>query len=216
MTSPQPGNAHLLLGATPVPLGAKQWADLRHADPADVCNGSRAVWNKEGFYSIRYLGNAFLIFPTDERVESPAGDQVVNHPEFRLLLLCYLLGARDIPPQSRWVSEKELTGGSLFFTGPHVLPTQTIARTFGTDTAKYLHIGKSLGGLELPGYGDAALVFELLPRIRCVCVLWAQDEEFTARASFLFDASVERHLALDVINLLVKFLVKKLVRAAAA
>ena len=200
----------------PVPLGVKQWDDLKRLHPSDVCRRSLAPWDGNGFYSLSFLGTVFRIYPEKEIVDSETGDLQAKNPEFKLLLLCYLLYAQDVPLQSRWVSEKELKGGSMFFTGTHSLPSESLIKLFGNDPDRFISAGKSIGGRQLPGYGDAALVFTMLPRVPCGCVLWAGDAEFPARVTFLFDASVEAHLPLDIINPLVRYLVKSLVLASAS
>ncbi len=76
-----------------------------------------------------------------------------------------------------------------------------------------MEIGTALGGTKVEEYGDIALEFMALPRIPVVCVLWAEDEEFPARVSFLFDPSIESFLPLDVILALVRSVVKRLLES---
>jgi hypothetical protein len=46
--------------------------------------------------------------------------------------------------------------------------------------------------------------------------LWERDEEFPARASFLFDATAGEHLMVDAILALSAIMAKRLVETAAA
>ena len=200
----------------PTPLGTKQWEDLCRADPLEVCRRALVTWNPEGFYAIPFLNSTYKVFPNRQTVESDTSDPLTKNPEFCLVLTCYLLLSQDVPEQSRWVSEKELREGSLFFTGPHALPAIALVKQFGNDPAAFLAAGRKIGGIELPSYGDTAVVFQVLPRISCACVLWSGDDEFPARASFLFDPSADIHLSLDIITAMVRYLVKGLVKAALA
>jgi len=43
------------------------------------------------------------------------------------------------------------------------------------------------------------LKFQALPRIPVLSILWAADDEFPATVHFLFDPTIEYHLALDTI-----------------
>ena len=55
-----------------------------------------------------------------------------------------------------------------------------------------------LGGKTL-AFGDASFSFEALPRIPLACVLFAADEEFPARVTFLFDSTIQFQLPMEII-----------------
>jgi hypothetical protein len=201
----------------PAPLGEKQWKDLQDLEPHKVCR--RAVVNfdrEQDCYTITFIGREYCFFVNEKRVEGPDGehDSLAGDDEFILLILTYLLSAQELPLVGKWVSEKDLQGGSLFFKGPHVLPVQPVIQTCGKDPQKFLDCGIALGGTSVTEYGDAALTFQALPRIPVTCILWAEDDEFPARVSFLFDPSIESHLPLDVVLALVRSVVKLLVETA--
>lgn len=54
------------------------------------------------------------------------------------------------------------------------------------------------GGKYVPG-ADLSFQVMALPRIPVQVLLWLADEDFPARITFLFDATIEEHLPLDVI-----------------
>lgn len=184
------------------------WEKLRNVKPEEVCPKAVAQFNKDAFYSVNFMNNEYRVYPVDEKIEGSEGDTIASYPKFELLLLSYLIHAKDIPQSGKWVSEKELPGGSIFFQGPHRLPDSSLIKRFGKDAASFLEIGKKLGGEKLE-YGDASLGFHVLPRISLACVLWVEDEEFPARVNYLFDSSTELHLALDVVYALIKSFVRK-------
>lgn len=197
----------------PAPLGEKQWQDLQDLDPHSVCR--RAVVNfdqQENCYTITFIDREYRFFVNQKQVEGPDGehDGLAGDDEFILLILTYLLSAQEVPLVGNWVSEKDLQGGSLF-KGPHLLPVQPLIQSFGKDPQKFLDLGIALGGRSVTEYGDASLKFQALPRIPLTCILWAEDDEFPARVSFLFDPSIESHLPLDVVLALVRSVVKLLV-----
>jgi hypothetical protein len=172
---------------------------LEQKDPAEVCRRSLAEYDSDtGIYRIIAFGHEYFVNPEahDIRAVSPTeGDISV---EMGLLILIYLLDAKDIPLSGHWVSEFNLKGGSIFFRGPHAFPVHEIAFRFGSDLKGFERVCSSLGGVPLD-FGDAAYKFQILPRIPAAAVLWYADEEFEASAKLLMDATIEKHLPLDVI-----------------
>ncbi|MGQ9629262.1 MAG: DUF3786 domain-containing protein [bacterium] len=188
------------------PTPVLPWEDLRDLEPKDVCGRASVRFDEAGFYSVDFMGRKYRVFPGEERVE---GDDLASDPDFKLLLLSYLIRAQDAPLAGRWVSEKGLREGSTFFQGPHKLPVDPLIERFGGDPEGFLRAGAALGGKKME-YGDAAMEFLALPRVPIACVLWVGDEEFPARATFLFDPSIDLHLPLDVVLALVRSVVRKL------
>jgi hypothetical protein len=129
-----------------------------------------------------------------------------------LVLVIYLLRAKEIPLAGKQQTEKDLPGGETFFRGPHELPRQPILKRFCRHPERFLQAGLSLGGERL-GFGDAAFRLQALPRIPLDYILWAEDEEFEARVTLAFDATVAEHLPLDVIWALVHLTTGRLVEA---
>lgn len=184
------------------------WNELRSLDPEKVCPKASVEYNKDGFYSIVFMGREYYVYPADEKVTGPKKDILVPYPKFELVLLSYLTKAKDVPQYGKWVSEKEIPGGSTFFRGPHSLPEIPIMQRFGKDREGFIKIGENLGG-KRSEYGDASMEFLVLPRIPMVCVLWIEDDEFPARVNYLFDASIEHQIPMDVIYAMVMCFVRK-------
>ena len=153
-----------------------------------------------------FLDAEYLI-DCGRRLIDPAVDRGLE-----LVLLCYLSGAREMPLDGRWVSERSLRGGDLFFAGPHALPTAALAARFAHDAAGFAEAGRAAGGVPA-GYGDASFRLQVLPRVPVIVVLWVADDEFPARASFLFDSTADAHLPLDAILALAGVMSRKLMEA---
>jgi hypothetical protein len=201
---------------TPHPLGDKQWKELQGLKPEDVARRASVRFDEKGFYVVPFMNKEYHIYPEEERIEGPAGDVLASDEEFILLLLTYLISAKDVMFMGKWVSEHDLPGGDLFFKGPHVLPTDDLIARYGKNSEKFLEVGRALGGKRMPEYGDVGLEFQALPRVPVACVLWVEDEEFPARVSFLFDPSIESHLQLDVVLGLVRCVAKNLLESREA
>ena len=160
-------------------------------------------------YFVPVLGREYRVDASKQQIIGPAQDPFSSNPEFELLLLHYLLQVRDSRLSGKWISEKQLPGGNLFFQGPHRLQDKALLERFGADGNAFLEAAGRLGAEPLK-YGDISFSFRVLPGIPVASVLWVEDEEFPARLNFLFDSSLSGRLPLDVVLALVKMLVQSL------
>jgi len=191
--------------------GPELWEELRSKDPRGVRERCGLEKADAGYYSFRSLGRMVRIDPGEERVESEDAS-LAESGDFRLTAVTYLLNAQNIEPTGIWVSEKDLKGGSLFFRGPHGLPSAPLEKRFGQDPEGFREAALELGGQPV-GFGDAAASFPVLPRVPLAVVLWAGDEEFPPRVTFMLDSSVEVHLPLDVICAMTRAVTERLLEA---
>lgn len=179
------------------------WRELTAMDPADVCRRSLATYNEgEEGYELRMLNDDLLVYPGKKKIVrvSPPMSENDGPPDFNTILVTvhYLLRAEEIPIAREYVTEKQLIDGEFFFKGPHALPSWRVEKRLGNDAAAFLEKGTLIGGMPI-SFGDAGLEFLALPRIQIAYVLWVADDEFPARSQILFDASADKHFALDVV-----------------
>jgi hypothetical protein len=181
------------------------WERLSQSDPKEVCRRSGAQFDvTTGSYAISFLLERYRVSTRAKNVEllPRAASSAAPSIDLQVILITYLLNAQEIPLAQRLVAGSSLKGGKTFFQGAHRFPVEPLVERYGMDPTGFLDKGLSLGAAQ-EGYGDAGLRFLALPRIPVVMVLWQGDEEFPARLSVLFDASIERHLPLDAIYALV-------------
>lgn len=186
------------------------WERLRAASPDEV--GSRAAVSYDAArqaYLVPLCGRDVSVLPAEKRVDAPEGP-----PGFEAALVCvqYLLVSQDVPRANEWVDPKTVPYGDFFFRGPHPLPTGGLEKAFGESLDAFRRAAASLGGRAVP-MGDAAYEFRALPRVPIVVILWAADDEFPARARFLFDRNVHHQLPVDALWVLCRVLAKGLVAA---
>jgi hypothetical protein len=186
----------------------KHWLDLAALDPKEVEDRTGVCW-REGCYHLPFLGTSYRVDRESTHIHCPADDPLAEDPEFELLMLIYLLRATEIEPSGKWLNEKQLPGGSNFFSGPHHLPNDVLEQRYGSDVETFRRHCSQLGGKPLD-FGDASFAFEPLPRIPLACVLFALDEEFPARVTFLFDSTIEFQLPMEIILALVHCFAVKL------
>jgi hypothetical protein len=188
------------------------WERLSQLNPAEVCRRSGAQFDEGlGSYSIDYLQERYRISPRGRTIEAVSGPLFHEDPsiELKVILITYLLNAQEVPLADKLVAGSSLTGGKNFFRGSHRFPLDPLIERYGRDVEGFFDRGLSLGATQ-ERYGDVGLRFVALPRVPVIMVLWGADEEFPARLSVLFDASIEQHLPLDAIYGLVTDICRRL------
>ncbi len=194
------------------------WENLRKADPREI--GARAIVEyepEESVYVVPFLNTAVLVYPESEEIEllGQLADYS-NDFQINLLVLHYLLSARDVPFSNKWVNEKDLPGGSLFFTAAHTLPLEPLADTFDARPELLDAGARGIGG-EKVNMGDLSYQFRVLPRIPILTIFWIGDEEFEPSFHILFDETITQHLnSLDLVWGLVNVFTRVLMDTAAS
>ena len=115
-----------------------------------------------------------------------------------MALLDYLSAGQRLPETGELVNEFHLTGGTTFFRGPHVMASSLVARHFSLNGSQLLKIGEKWGA-KPADFGEFALSFTIFPGLEWIVALWEEDDEFPARALYLFDKNIEQMFQLDVI-----------------
>ena len=185
------------------------WKQLREMDVKDVA--PRALVSYEGgAYVVPCLGREYRVDPEAEKVYASGGEEV-SDLDFAFLFVQYLIHADDVSFAGEWITERDVQGGSLFFQGPHALPTRVLEEKFGYSVDDFSRACKAAEGDTLkPSFGDAGLEFQLFPRVLVAVVLWVGDDEFPPRVNVLFDKSIDGQFPLDVVLYMVNHIVEVL------
>lgn len=190
------------------------WENLKNSDTEIICRNCEIFFDsKDQFYTIPVLNEKYTVFPWKERIlKLPDLFEVTKAEiELSLFLLHYLLGTKNIPLNGKMVSEKDLKGGEMFFRGPHSLPIGKIIKRFGKDPNGLIQAGTLLGGNRID-LGDASIELRAAPKIPITYVLWAEDDEFPASVTMLFDPTIQEFLPLDIIFGISIFVYKSLTK----
>jgi len=192
------------------------FSDLAARDPRKIIQQTHAAWDSGSReYRIKIWGCNYWVDAEHGRIRTENEGKRIFSDYMDLLIVHYLLGARNagsVGPANEWVSEKDIPGGSAFFRGPHTLPTKDIARVFGEDMDGFTAACTRLGGRPLV-FADAAFTFDITPKLPVAVLLWQGDDDFGADAGLLFDKTIDRHLALDIIYALAVLVCKTLCHA---
>jgi hypothetical protein len=194
------------------------WEKLSLADPEEIARNAMVRFDPDaGAYTVPFFNADIVVYPELRRLEL-TGQEPASSQDFQLCLviLHYLLDSVDVPLSGKWVSEKDLPGGTLFFNKHHTLPTETLIEAFNPRPELLHTVAQAVGG-EQTSLGDISYRFRLLPRIPLLIVFWLGDEEFSPAFHILFDETITLHFAsLDLIFAMAQLFGRILVRAAAA
>jgi hypothetical protein len=193
-------------------LDAKLWKTLAGFPSEDVFQRCLTPYDPLlQCYHVPVLNESYQVFTREMTIRKAHERKAPLNIELRLLILQYLIQAKELPLVGKWVTEKELKNGEMFYRGVHSLEMfkNPLEERFGRHPDDFFEAGLSVGGVKV-NYGDGRLTFQALPRIPVLCILWAGDDEFPAKVNILFDPTIEQHLALDTIWGLVRIITFKL------
>lgn len=205
--------------------GEREWADrlaarlaesrekLRLIKPGKLALYSGCELDREGNFRLSYFGQGYLISPTDFVVrDATTGKEA---PLFtQSLLLTYLVTADGTTPSSRWVSFRELPGGTFYVRAFQGYSGDRLARELRGGIEAFRSAAEALGGRKL-SLGDAGYAFAVLPRVSLALVYWAGDEELPSQAQVLFEDTASHYLPTDGLAILGSQLVGRILKASA-
>ena len=183
------------LYADPSQIDPILWERLREAEPQVICRNSQVRYDvQRAAYIVPFLHSELACSPREEIIEDLNSSPYLKlNFELYLVVLHYLLEAQPAPLAGKWVSEKDIPGGQLFFQGPHKFPVDPLLEIFGTRLDLFRAASLELGGAEV-SMGDLAFRFWPLPRVPLVFVLWEGDDEFQPAMNIRFDGSMTLQL----------------------
>lgn len=189
-------------------INPKHYDELAKLDPADVCKRAVCMYDDlNNCYTLNVLGSDYVIYPKKQTIEC------ADHPDppkdfLSLFAIHYLLTCVETSPSCEWISEKDMVGGVTFFRGPHEIPTALISDNVNNSLEQFNALGQKFNGQQLD-MGDAAFSFKVTERIPMALLYWQGDEDFPAEAKLLYDSSLPKHFALDIVYALAVGLCEK-------
>jgi hypothetical protein len=170
--------------------------ELRKGDPQKFAANTGAEF-VNGIFRIRFYGEAHLVsFPDLEaRVEATGKVCGLNRTA---MFLYYLKTADGSPPVGKWVAFRDLPGGMFYHQAYQGYSGDRLAKAIDNRISVFERAAKNLNGVKLE-IGDAAFMFDALPRVKVAAVYYAGDEDFPASANVLFDESASHYLPTDAL-----------------
>ncbi len=193
------------------------WDALRQADPREIASRALVEYDRaKNVYIVPFMNTEVLCYPETGEIEVPGRHADLSGDfQLSLVVLHYLLYSRNKPLANKWVSEKDLPSGSLFFSASHTLPTESLRETFDTGPGLLDAAARRIAG-EKAGMAGLSYRFRVLPRIPVLIIFHVRDEEFESSFHILFDETVTDHFSsLDLIWGLVNVFARVLLDSAA-
>ncbi len=185
-------------------------------EPADAAARAAVVYEPlepvRGRFTVPFFGTLYHVTWPEGQVRPGAGDGQDADVATQILLLHYLLTADGTPLASKWIAFRNLPGGLGYDAAFQGRANRRLAGAFGRDRAAFQAAARSLGGEPL-AFGDASFLFRALPRLWLATVLYLADEEFSATANVLFDASAPHYLPTEDLAVLGGMLAGRLIKA---
>lgn len=189
------------------------YADLGNADPHLLAVHTGAVYcDEESAFRLPVWENEVLLsYPDFEARDAASGRPVSAF--IRALLAYYFCTADGTPPAGRWISFSELPDGLFYVQAFQSYTGRELARRFGNDIDAFSRAAEKCGG-EFISLGDAAYVFQVLPRVTLAAAGWQGDEDFPSSYRLLFDGAIDHYLTTDACAVLGSALTRRLLREA--
>ncbi len=173
--------------------------ELASTSPDSICKRLPCTYNTaEGNYSISLWGDEYCIDPKKMTIYCTATPDKPSHEYFPLFIIYYLLKTQPFTANNEWISENDIPGGSTFFRGPHLVPTNDMSERFGNDIDAFSDKCKKLGGTPLE-MADASFSIEIAPQLHVAVLYWVGDEDFPAEAKILYDKTISDLFPLDIV-----------------
>jgi len=161
-------------------------------------------------FRIAFLNRVYCVAFPEMEFEDETGPEKEIPIQEQILILHYMLAADPPPLSGNWISYREISGASFYYSAFVKRAVDPLKNTFGQNTEGLLKAGKLLGGRQIDT-GDVGYEFRLLPSVPLRIILWAGDDEFAAAANILFDKNIGGILSPEDIAWLAGMLVYRLI-----
>jgi len=132
-------------------------------------------------------------------------------PEFSQAMILYYLHLADGSPISgRWVSFAELPDGRFYQNAFQGYTGQMLAREIGNHLEGFEKVARTLNAQKAQ-LGHASYIFQALPKVPLLVILWQGDEDFPASFQILFDDTAHHFLPADGCAILGSILTRKII-----
>jgi len=173
--------------------------ELESTPPDNILNRIPCTYNDvKKLYSVQLWGDDYAIDQQSMTISCKTSDKRPSHEYFPIFIIFYLLKITPTPPGGKWISEKDIPGGTTFFRGPHLIPTSDICDQIGNDIGAFKEQCGKMGGTPL-NLADASFSFEIAPLLHVAVLYWVGDEDFPAEAKILYDNTISDLLPLDIV-----------------
>jgi hypothetical protein len=188
----------------------KAWENLDTIDPMDLVRRSGASYDSEKEeFTLTFFGEEYVIQPSKRTVIGPNGQEA--KPFIAVLLLHYLVFAKDIGLEGRLITFRGLSGGEVYYNAFQRRAILPITNSFGSNVEALRTAGEHIHAKE-SSYGDFSIKIDVFPRIPVIVILWKGDDEIPPSSNMLFDASIKEHLPTEDVAVIGGFVASTLIK----
>jgi len=185
--------------------------DLAGADLVRAASlaGARVIEGEgEAVLEISFMGAVYRVSgdPPD-MVPAPGGTEPAIWE--KVLILHYLKNAVSDSPTGKWINFSQVPSGQFYLSAFNRRGPDLAVQFFSRDLEDFARRARALGATKYD-LGEAAFVFDVLPKVPVLVVLYAGDEEFPPACNVLFDETVPSFLCTEDIAVVTTMLMVKL------
>lgn len=191
-------------------LGAS-WDRLRLSTPgtlAEAC-GARLL-PEANVLRLKVVDRECDLDLSARRIRYVADETADLSLHLRMLILHYVAGAGNAEVAGRLATFREFEGGDVYYSVFKSRAIDQVVKAFGTAPEVLKHIGETLRA-EPVKTGTVGFRVPFFPKLPIVVVLWLGDEEVSASANILFDASAGTILPTEDLAIAAETLVHRLI-----
>jgi hypothetical protein len=188
----------------------KAWESLDSLDPEELARKSGASFDSEKKeFTLIFLNHEFHIKPSNRTVMNPKGQEA--RPFIAVLLLHYLVYAKDIGLEGELISFRELSGGDVYYNAFQRRAIIPITNAFGSNCEALRAAGGRIHAEE-SDHGDISVKIQVFPTIPVTVILWEGDDEIPPSSNMLFDASIRELLPTEDVAVIGGFVASTLIK----
>lgn len=177
------------------------WNEILTKDKQEICKNSLAIFENNCF-KVKFFGEEIFVDLQNRKIIAKEKLSITAE----ILILHYLINAKEIFPSENYISFREFKNGEVYFNAFKQRAIIPIAESFALFPNKFSIACRELKGektlLKTVDYNCKIFVF---PKIPINCILLLGDEEVSSNANILFDATANEHLHIEDVAILGEF-----------
>ncbi len=187
------------------------WNRLGSSTPEALAADSGAVPSPEpGVLRLKVIDQDCDVDLRGRGFRYASSDKGVPTLHLQFLILHYLAGARGVQIMDQLATLREFEGGALYYPVFKSRAIDVTIKAFSSAPDLLKGVGEALGA-EPVKMGDVGFRVRFFPKLPIVVVLWLGDEEVSASANMLFDASAGKILATEDLSAAAEVLAQRLI-----
>lgn len=177
------------------------WNEILKKDKQTICKNSLAIFENNCF-KVKFLGEEVLVDLQNRKIIAKERLSITAE----ILILHYLINAKEIFPTEDYISFREFKNGDIYFNAFKQRAILPIAEAFSRFPEKFSIACKELKAEKtILRTGDLNCKIFVFPKIPIICIIWLGDEEVSSNANILFDATADKHLHIEDVAILGEF-----------